>query len=410
MLESIHLKDFQSHVDTTIELDPLFNIICGASGTGKSAIIRALKYLAFNNAGTGEVRCPDAKSYVIDVKVNKHTITREKGESVNSYTVDGNTFIDVNRDVPPSVANALNIKQVPLDTTFDLVIQFADQMDAPFMLSEKDSIKMKFLNILSGTNAVDLAAKEATQLVKENTKISKETTERLKVLQEQKKQLEAELLKVKNINKYLKKKTEELTELKAQVEPLNKLQDQANYLFNAYSKIRLMSQICAQLDLNKLGAEIDRLINLTKLFAKKTDFNSRYIKVREFSRTLNDLTVDGIDYKIDKLISLKTVSNDVSDLKAKYFALKEIHTLLGSVDISKIEDMLNKLEGADALANRYISIKQELSAVGVMKNDLAAKLDTEVVTYKNLLMQEQVCPLCGNALTKNCVDEALKFL
>ena len=171
-----------------------------------------------------------------------------------------------------------------------------------------------------------------------------------------------------------------------------------------------MSQICAQLDLNKLGAEIDRLINLTKLFAKKTDFNNRYIKVREFSRTLNNITVDGLDYKIDKLISLKTVSNSVSDLKAKYFALKEIHTLLGSLDISKIEDTLNKLEGADALANRYNSIKQELNAVSVMEKDLATKLNTEVITYKNLLMQEQVCPLCGNVLTKNCVDEALKFL
>lgn len=410
MLESIHLKDFQSHVDTTLELDPLFNIICGASGTGKSAIIRALKYLAFNNAGTGEVRCPDAKSYVIDVKINKHTVTREKGEGVNSYTVDGNTFVDVNRDVPPSVANALNIKQVPLDTTYDLVIQFADQMDAPFMLSEKDSIKMKFLNTLSGTNAVDLAVKEASQLVKENTKISKEATERLKTLKEQKQHLEEELNKVRTVNRYLKKKTEELTELKAQVKPLTDLKAKSDYLFNAYNKIRLMAQVCADLDLDKLGSAIEQLISLQKLFSKKTEFNTVYHKIKEFKNALNTLNLETVENAISKLEKLLIVRADVADLKAKYFALKETETVLGSVDTNIVLSKLEQLKKVEDVHNRYVSLNNSMHTIEKQKENLSAMHKSTVETYKNILMQEHVCPLCGNTLTKNCVDEALKFL
>lgn len=410
MLESIHLKDFQSHVDTTIELDPLFNIICGASGTGKSAIIRALKYLAFNNAGTGEVRCPDAKSYVIDLKVNQHTVIREKGEGVNSYTVDGNKFIDVNRDVPPSVANALNIRQIPLDTTYDLVIQFADQMDAPFMLSEKDSIKMKFLNTLSGTNAVDLAAKEASQLVKENTKVSKDSAERLKILKEQQQHLEEELNKVKTVNKYLKKKTEELTELKSQIKPLRDLQVRANYLFDAYAKIRLMAQVCSDLDLDKISKEIERLLSLQRLFLKKTEFNNVYLKLKESAQVLGILNLADIEKDISKLENLLVVRNSVSDLKAKYFALKEIRTLLSSINVEDVLNNINKLEKLGTAYSKYVGLKASADGIKQQNENLHKVYNTTVETYKNTLMQEQVCPLCGNELTKNCVDEALKFL
>lgn len=43
MIKTINVKNFQSHADTQIELDPMVNTIIGLSDSGKSGLIRAIK-------------------------------------------------------------------------------------------------------------------------------------------------------------------------------------------------------------------------------------------------------------------------------------------------------------------------------------------------------------------------------
>ena len=47
-LKQITLKNFQSHKDSTIQLDRGLNAIIGPSDSGKSAIIRAIKWVLYN--------------------------------------------------------------------------------------------------------------------------------------------------------------------------------------------------------------------------------------------------------------------------------------------------------------------------------------------------------------------------
>ena len=50
----LHLINFQSHLNTVIELHPGLNILVGESDQGKTAIIRALRWLFYNEPrGTG---------------------------------------------------------------------------------------------------------------------------------------------------------------------------------------------------------------------------------------------------------------------------------------------------------------------------------------------------------------------
>ena len=48
MIQSLALKNFQSHKDTLIKFDPGVNVIVGSTDSGKSAIIRALRWLVWN--------------------------------------------------------------------------------------------------------------------------------------------------------------------------------------------------------------------------------------------------------------------------------------------------------------------------------------------------------------------------
>ena len=55
MLERIEVKDYQSLADVDIPFGR-FTVIVGPSGNGKSALIRALKALCFNQVGHRFIR------------------------------------------------------------------------------------------------------------------------------------------------------------------------------------------------------------------------------------------------------------------------------------------------------------------------------------------------------------------
>lgn len=369
MIKSLQLKDFQSHKDTTLHFNPLFNIIVGASGNGKSAIIRALRCLSFNNLGTSEVRLPDAKSYKIDININDHEILREKGVGVNSYTIDKNTtLVDVNKDVPNSVQQLLNIKKIELDSSCDLDIQFASQLEGPFMLSEKDSVKMKFLNTLSGTNAVDLAAKKANALCKENSRIAKTTKEDLRVLKDDEKTLKDRLDTVSERVKYLKKEQQTLTELESLRAPLLDLQKQSEYLHAEYKKVNLLRE------------------------------------------TLETIDLDALLLQVDKLKVLLTLSEQYKSLKETYFSVKRILEKLTGIDVSGLITKIGHLEALVDVTKRRDSFKNQYLSFKNTEKTLQQQLQNTIAMYGEALHTQKSCPVCGNAITDACIDKIINSL
>ena len=56
MIKSVELKNFQSHNQSRLEFCDGVNIIVGASDSGKSAILRGLFWVLYNNPnGTGRI-------------------------------------------------------------------------------------------------------------------------------------------------------------------------------------------------------------------------------------------------------------------------------------------------------------------------------------------------------------------
>lgn len=56
----LRIQNFQAHKDTTIEFDRITTIVGGPSDTGKSAVLRALKWVVKNEPkGTSFIRDGD---------------------------------------------------------------------------------------------------------------------------------------------------------------------------------------------------------------------------------------------------------------------------------------------------------------------------------------------------------------
>lgn len=112
------------------------NVIVGSSDSGKSSIIRALKWAVFNTAPANlHSDFSDGKSTSVTVETDEHTVARTK-EKWNGYVLDGKEFKAIGKGVPDEVADALNLDSINIQ----------NQHDATFLLSKSPGDIGKYLN------------------------------------------------------------------------------------------------------------------------------------------------------------------------------------------------------------------------------------------------------------------------
>lgn len=169
----VTVEGYQSHVQSTFSLSPNLTVITGPSDAGKTAIIRALRWMAFNEP-TGEaflhtIRNPDGsvKEAATQVKVsvtfdNGVTITKTRRKGKTTYTHSLYPESWEKAEIPPEIKEALGlVKQSYGD--FETCLNFAFQLDAPFLLSETASTGAKVLGKLAGTEVVDKSISEVNK-------------------------------------------------------------------------------------------------------------------------------------------------------------------------------------------------------------------------------------------------------
>lgn len=172
-IQEVTIEGFQSHVQSTFSLSPGLTVITGPSDAGKTAIIRALRWFAFNEP-TGEaflhtIRNPDgsvkeaAEQARVSVTFDDGTIitkTRRKGKTTYTHSAYPSPWEKA--EVPPEIKETLGlVKQEYGD--FETCLNFAFQLDAPFLLSETASVGAKVLGKIAGTEVVDLAISEVNK-------------------------------------------------------------------------------------------------------------------------------------------------------------------------------------------------------------------------------------------------------
>ncbi|XJZ25996.1 AAA family ATPase [Bacillota bacterium Lsc_1132] len=201
MIEAIKLKGFQSHTASFFHLGSGLNVITGPSDSGKTAIIRAVKWVAFNEPqGEAFLNKTVGEAEVEITLTNGVTITKRRKSKKTTYQLSTIPEPFEKSEVPLEVQQALGIvKQTFGD--FVTALNFAFQLEAPFLISETASAGAKILGKLAGTEAVDLAIKgvskdtyaarqERTQAEKDREKIEAQLSEFMN-LDNLKEQLEA---------------------------------------------------------------------------------------------------------------------------------------------------------------------------------------------------------------------------
>lgn len=168
-VKSIYIEDFQSHAKTKIELPGpgRLCVIVGPTDSGKTAIVRALRLLLYNQPqGSDYIRVGRDKATVAIEMEDGTKVARERSRgSINRYRVakPGETGVVLEgfgASVPVEVQEITGVRVVSIGETLDLALNLSEQLDGPFLgKSVSGPAKAKILGALAGTEEVDEAHK-----------------------------------------------------------------------------------------------------------------------------------------------------------------------------------------------------------------------------------------------------------
>jgi exonuclease SbcC len=155
MVASLSLSNFQSHRKTRLEFCEGVNAIVGPSDSGKTALLRALAWVATNKPSGDAYRSNWGGDTSVTLGLMEGVTVERERTKADSGTYRLSTMAEplrrLGQDVPEEVSRALNLG--------DLNVQ--RQLDAPFLLSESPAEVARVLNRVVRLDEIDRSMSDA---------------------------------------------------------------------------------------------------------------------------------------------------------------------------------------------------------------------------------------------------------
>ena len=319
MITKIEIKNFQSHKNTVLEFDKGVNVICGESDNGKSAVIRAIRWVVENQPqGTEKINARWNEDFKEPLSVKLYTekgyVERIRDKKRNGYNLCKNgeeVHLDaIGKGVPKEVTDFLNVSDV----------NFQYQLDPIYLLSKTPGQASQYLNEIVHLDSIDkimsIADSDKRQLSSEQKIVETD----IKKLEEEQKNYEwideADNLyiRTKKLNSMVDDITEQENELETSI---------SNYETLESSKMDLTEH-------NKLLEKImDILIpDVNELAKSITDYklyDSQVVDLSEAKKLVNDIDsiiIQDIDELQKSLISYYELKADLERYEVEINNLK----------------------------------------------------------------------------------------
>lgn len=169
MITKIVFRNFQNHRKTVVELDPHVTCFVGPSDTGKSALVRGLRWVCLNKPRGKSFLRKGAKQGYVQLIIDGHNIIRRQSKHGGGvYYLDGEEYRAFNRDVPDDIAKLLNVSE----------INFQRQHDAPFWFALTAGQVSRELNQIIDLSIIDKTLAAAAAQVKRARVVAEVSTDR----------------------------------------------------------------------------------------------------------------------------------------------------------------------------------------------------------------------------------------
>lgn len=340
MLKRLRINNFQSHKASDIKFHGGVNAIVGPSDCGKSAILRALRWVLFNDQPGDAYRRHGSDKTEASIVIDDMDYTRVRSNKDNKYLVDDEREFDkVKTEVPEELARVFNMDDINVQK----------QMDAPFLLSENPPEVARVLNRAAGIDDIDACMSRINGMGLEN---SKELNMRSKDLGD----LDEELAKYRR-----------LPDIDARLSTTEKLE-------KALRK--------AQTQADDIGSILDGLEAIEG-------------KIRRLE-PLSEVSLDGIEALSEHLENTRGRIDDITD---NMETLEQLNAKIVDLDTEALEyDIKEALETSAGLAN----VEKTMDSLEERISDIEEADDSHKDKKKQLAGLEKefdelmpdTCPLC----------------
>lgn len=417
----VGLKDFQSHKNTVVNFESGFNVVVGASDSGKTAIKRGIESVLYNRyVGTEYIR-EGQKSFSNYVLFNDGLkITREKGgRGLNRYLIeypDGQT-LELNNfgvKVPQEVLDAHGMHLVELGKETDS-LNCAYQLSGPFFLQNTPGERAAIIGSIAKTQVIDEAVSDTMSKHREQKK-------ELKSLQSSNKQIEK---KIEEYDEWIHEAKTLMDSIESDYEELVKRVDKHTKLNSTISSLE-NNEINASIQRNIIDMYSDIYVQESRLAEIISKFNSMKLLENKYNKLQLDierkskLEVDinafvGIEKCLGYIDEITILANKYNSISNKISNIEELISKK-----SQLENVINSFSGADNTLDEIIKLEKDV----VKYNDLVRKVDAlealnqrrqkgesilnslcenisnSIVKYQKALDELGVCPVCYSVITE----------
>lgn len=471
-LKEIAISNFQSHGSTVLSLDPGMNVIVGPSDSGKTAIIRAIRWVLYNEPqGDQYVKNGEDHTWVQLTFSNGLIVKRARIKTKNSYdiTYEGQSthYEGFGNTVPPQIQELTHIERVKIHKNTEKALNLSSQLEQPFLLTESPLIKAEALGVLNVANEIDEAStklrgdrkeadREITRIEKEREE-KKELLARFDYLQEEKKQLDRTETILKEIENK-KNKIDQWTQyqkdwqnLTSESEKFQKILRQTENtaaLITIWEKLvekdrrlglyrelraeyfKILDQVAHTGRILKRTEQLDRALEKTVEIAYRLELYKKWSKLRDdfIKNKAERQKIRVIDPNITrKLQVLQTQIENKVELYRHFLQLKNQYSEISErirlgekylFRYSELAELKEKKDRLEQLQSRYLrlidfaekkrQIEKEWRIAQKDIDEQKKALRKKLLLYSDKLKALNKCPLCQSEMTPEHLNEIME--
>lgn len=473
-IKSIEIENFQSHKYSRLDFSENLNVIVGPSDNGKSAIIRALKWVLFNEPkGSDFIRYGENYCRVTITLSDETKIVRERTKTKNLYKLvkDNNetVFEGFGNEIPIDIIDAHQINKVNIDKENNICLNISEQLEGPFLLNQPNSLKSKAIGKIIGLHIIDDAVKELSRdivniqnskkMIQNNLEAIEEKIESLSYVDELKINIEKKEyiinklnLKVNLLNKLIELKNklvsineeqkdlEKIISILSKVDEINldlllnkltlythliKIRENLNFINEEMKKQREIINLTLNVDnietnIILLNSKVEKL-NKIMLLNKKYDYTNSLLQESKviIDKTKYIKNVEKLFEKLEQTIKQKII---ITEKYNQYLSTKEsinkgfnYMEKLNTIDscdfkLLQLENKNKILEKIRSLNNSLNNIEAEISSNIVISKKCMNEIQQLLAKYKEILNHYSICPTCGSEITNDKIDIIIKTI
>jgi len=431
-IKRLKLRNFQSHRETELEFNPGLNIIVGPSDQGKSAIIRALRWLVFNEPrGTGFIRVGETRCQVRVEMSNGIAVERirDEGARINRYILEipgeeAMVFERFNKDVPLEVRKALGIQKQVIDRDKSVEINLASQLEAPFLLEESGTTRSKILGRMANLHIIDAAQRDtirdANQAGQEINRLEGDIAALDLQLQEY-----ADLGEEENRLQSLETLLQRLTELDLKVKQLEEAKQlleqnrrqmeevrvalgQLEQIEEAYESQTVAGRLLQELqEIRGLQEQRNQTLEELKACNQTIDSTKGLEQTEEWLETIKTLRQEGFELQAVR----KELAGLEKERQQKSAEMNNCEVIIASLNgvewaehaVQSISILLAQLNSYSGILNSWQEAEQEYNKVGEELKSIDSRARNLADEYGELLQSAGRCPTCFAEINQDTI-------